>query len=272
MNLGLTIALLVTPIMAAWFTWRTPLNLFAGVSVLVALVFFLATRGQTLQASGDSSGRAYNSGRECGWGLFHSECAARPGVHRIFSDVVPHLRDDHVAARISKSRPGLLAERSWNSIDASGVGHDTRNLYFGMAGRPRRSLGDWHDRRGSLRGRPGRVYCVPGIPLSGVFAGVCFLAFGICLLVVPLTSILSSLVPARITGKRLGWCIPPDTRDRLCPLISADICLPLPVAIPGRLDCLSVRWWSVCFLCWRCTDTMPRRKPSRLAALGAASA
>ena len=41
MNVGLTIALFATPIMAASFTWRTPLNLFAGFSVLVALVFFL---------------------------------------------------------------------------------------------------------------------------------------------------------------------------------------------------------------------------------------
>ena len=51
---------------------------------------------------------------------------------------------------------------------------------------------------------PAALVWIPGITLPAVFAVVCVLAFGICLLVVPLTSILSYLVPAKDNGKAVG--------------------------------------------------------------------
>jgi MFS family permease len=42
------------------------------------------------------------------------------------------------------------------------------------------------------------------LPLPSAVADVIFLAFGICLLVIPLTSILSYLVPAKDNGKAVG--------------------------------------------------------------------
>src|SRR4029077_4175437 len=51
---------------------------------------------------------------------------------------------------------------------------------------------------------PALLVLLPSISLVGVFINICFLAFGICFLVVPLTSILSSLVPAKDNGKAVG--------------------------------------------------------------------
>jgi MFS family permease len=51
---------------------------------------------------------------------------------------------------------------------------------------------------------PALLILLPSIPLLGVLADICFLAFGICFLVVPLTSILSYLVPAKDNGKAVG--------------------------------------------------------------------
>ena len=203
MNLGLTIALLVTPIMAARFTWRTPLSLFAGISVLVALVFFAVTRGQTLQASGDLQAAGPAGERAVGTYSIRN-------VPLVLVCIGYFLMLFHTYGMITWLPEYLKVARGYSPTEVGTV-----SMLLGLVMIPGTFISGWlGDRVGAWRiGMIGVVLCggVPAafilfaaMPLSGVFAGVCLLAFGICLLVVPLTSILSSLVPAKDNGKAVG--------------------------------------------------------------------
>lgn len=205
MNVGLTIALFATPIMAASFTWRAPLNLFAGFSVLVALVFFLATRGQTLQASGEIPLAAHNPGTKNVVGAYSIR-----NVPLVLVSIGYFLMLFHTYGMITWLPEYLKVARGYSP---SQVG--TVSMLLGLVMIPGTFVSGWlGDRVGAWGiGMIGAVLCgacpaalvwIPGITLPVVFAVVCVLAFGICLLVVPLTSILSYLVPAKDNGKAVG--------------------------------------------------------------------
>jgi predicted MFS family arabinose efflux permease len=203
MNVGLTLALLVTPIMAAAFTWRTPLNLFAGISVLVALVFFLFTRGQTLQVSGDTPVSIQSNAPVVG-------AYSIRNMALVMVCIGYFLMLFHTYGMITWLPEYLKVARGYAPADVGKV-----SMTLGLVMIPGTFISGWlGDRIGAWGiGILGAVLCgvcpallvlLPSISLVGVFINICFLAFGICFLVVPLTSILSSLVPAKDNGKAVG--------------------------------------------------------------------
>ncbi len=203
MNLGLTVALLVTPIMASSLTWRTPLNLFAILTVLVALVFFVVTRGQTLQASGDLHASHTNSDRAVGTYSIRN-------VPLVLVCIGYFMMLFHTYGMITWLPEYLKVAKGYSPTQVGTV-----SMLLGLVMIPGTFISGWlGDRIGAwgigmigvvlCGGCPAAFVLLPGIPLWGVFAGVCFLAFGICLFVVPLTSILSYLVPAKDNGKAVG--------------------------------------------------------------------
>jgi predicted MFS family arabinose efflux permease len=203
MNLGLTVALLVTPIMAASTTWRTPLNLFAGLTVVVALFFFAVTRGQTLQASSDLHTAIPNSDRAVGTYSIRN-------VPLVLICIGYFMMLFHTYGMITWLPEYLKVAKGYSPTQVGTV-----SMLLGLVMIPGTFVSGWlGDRIGAWGiGMIGVVLCgacpaafvlVPGIPLWGILAGVCFLAFGICLFVVPLTSILSYLVPVKDNGKAVG--------------------------------------------------------------------
>jgi len=203
MNVGLTLALLITPIMAASFTWRTPLNLFAGIGLLVALVFFIFTRGQTLQASGDAHVSSQSSGLVVG-------AYSIRNLPLMMVCIGYFLMLFHTYGMITWLPEYLKVARGYPPGDVGRV-----SMTLGLVMIPGTFISGWlGDRIGAWGiGMVGAALCgfcpallilLPSIPLVGVLADICFLAFGICFLVVPLTSILSYLVPAKDNGKAVG--------------------------------------------------------------------
>ncbi len=203
MNLGLTVALLITPIMAASSTWRTPLNLFAALTVLVALVFFALTRRQTLQASGDLDSAGPRPQRAMG-------AYSIRNVPLVLISIGYFLMLFHTYGMITWLPEYLKVSRGYSPAQVGTV-----SMLLGLVMIPGTFISGWlGDRMGAwgigmigaalCGGCPAAFILFPEMPLSGVFAGVCLLAFGICLLVVPLTSILSYLVPSKDNGKAVG--------------------------------------------------------------------
>lgn len=203
MNLGLTAALLVTPIMAAAFTWRTPLNVFAAFGVLVGVVLLVTTSGQVLQSTGSP-------------GVAHHAASFPVGEYSIHN--VPlllicggyFLLLFHTYGMITWLPEYLKVARGYPPTQVGMV-----SMLLGLVMIPGTFISGWlGDQLGAwgigLVGSflcgicPGILILMPGLPLAGVFFDIVFLAFGICLLVVPLTSILSYLVPAKDNGKAVG--------------------------------------------------------------------
>lgn len=203
MNVGLTLALLITPIMAASSTWRTPLNLFAGVSLLVALIFVLLTRGQTLQSSQDVP--VAPSGRDA-VGTYSIR-----NIPLLLVCCGYFLMLFHTYGMITWLPEYLKEARGYSP---AGVGEVSMTL--GLAMIPGTFISGWlGDRIGAWSiGVVGTLLCgicpallifLPASSMGVVLCDICALGFGICLLVVPLTSILSYLVPAKDNGKAVGF-------------------------------------------------------------------
>jgi MFS transporter, ACS family, D-galactonate transporter len=203
MNLGLTVALFFTPIIAASSSWRTPLNLFAGLTGIIAVVFFAVTRGQTLQASGDV--RLANPRGEHAIGTYSIH-----NVPLVLISIGYFMMLFHTYGMITWLPEYLKVARGYSPAQVGTV-----SMVLGLVMIPGTFIAGWlGDRVGAWGiGMIGVVLCgacpaafvvFPGLSLAAVFAGVSLLAFGICLLIVPLTSILSSLVPAKDNGKAVG--------------------------------------------------------------------
>ena len=203
MNLGLTVALLVTPIMAASLTWRAPLKVFAGIGALITVVFYVLTSGQTLQPASTAHIEDKRSSSASGQYSIRNApllmiCAAY------------FLMLFHTYGMITWMPEYLKVARGYSPTQVGTV-----SMLLGLVMIPGTFIAGWlGDRLGAWEiGLLGAALCglcpaalilTKHLPLAGAFADVFFLAFGICLLVVPLTSILSYLVPAKDNGKAVG--------------------------------------------------------------------
>ena len=203
MNLGLTLALLITPIMAASFSWRTPLNVFAAVAALVTVLFFFSTLGQTIKPAAITHAEAHGTGYTAG------EYSIR-NVPLLLICGGYFLMLFHSYGMITWLPEYLKVARGYSPAEVGTV-----SMMLGLIMIPGTFLSGWiGDRLGAWGiGLVGAVLCglcpaalilLPKLPIVGVYADITILAFGICLLVVPLTSILSYLVPAKDNGKAVG--------------------------------------------------------------------
>jgi predicted MFS family arabinose efflux permease len=204
MNLGLTAALLVTPIVAASSTWRTPFNIFAGCGLLVTLVFVASTWGQSLQPERTS----LLIGRNEGFAAV-GEYSIR-NVPLLFICAGYFLMLFQAYGMITWLPEYLKVVRNYSPAQVGTV-----SMLLGLVMIPGTFIAGFiGDRIGAWPvGIAGTALCAltpaaliffPGLPIAGVFGDVFLLAVGICFLVVPLTSILSYLVPAKDNGKAVG--------------------------------------------------------------------
>ena len=107
---------------------------------------------------------------------------------------------------------------------------------------------------------PAALVWIPGITLPAVLAVVCVLAFGICLLVVPLTSILSYLVPAKDNGKAVGLVHTTGYAGSIVSTYLGGYLLTVTGSYAWPFGLYVGRWWSVFSFCWLCTSTTSRRR------------
>ena len=204
MNLGLAVALFATPIWAASFGWRMPLKTFAGVGFGVAIVFFIFTWGRSLWQA-------------------PPPVASRPGKSGV---VLGAYSIRNVPLLIICSTYFLMLFQSYGMITWLPEYLRTVHLYspdavgsvsmlLGLVMIPGTAAAGWlSDRIGAwLVGIIGATLCglspavlilLPHLSLAGVFLNVFILALGTSFLVVPLTSILSFLVPPQDSGKAVG--------------------------------------------------------------------
>ncbi len=203
MNLGLTLALLVTPIMAASFSWRTPLNVFAGVAALVTFVFFVSTFGKDIKVARIPHAAARGTGYTAGEYSIRNKplvliCAGY------------FLMLFHSYGMITWLPEYLKVARGYTPAEVGTV-----SMLLGLIMIPGTFFSGWlGDKFGAwgigLAGAalcglcPAALILLPGLRIAGVFVDIIVLALGICLLVVPLTSILSYLVPEKDNGKAVG--------------------------------------------------------------------
>lgn len=203
MNLGLTLALLITPIMAASFTWRLPLNVFAGFGAVVLVAFFLATSRQNIQ----STAVAHAEQGTPGYSVGQYSIRNLPLLLVCFGYFLMLF---HTYGMITWLPEYLKVARGYPPTQVGTV-----SMLLGLVMIPGTFAAGWlGDRIGAWGiGMVGAFLCglcpavmilLPQLPLPGIFVDIVFLAFGICLLVVPLTSILSYLVPAKDNGKAVG--------------------------------------------------------------------
>jgi predicted MFS family arabinose efflux permease len=204
MNLGLTAALLVTPILAASFTWRMPLNIFAGCGLLVTLLFVAATWGQSLRAEKTPP----LLGRNVGFAAVGEYSIRNVPLLLICAGYFLMLFQAY--GMITWLPEYLKVVRTYSPAQVGTV-----SMLLGLVMIPGTFIaGSLGDRIGAWPiGIAGVTLCAmapaaliffPGLPIAGVFGDVFLLAAGICFLVVPLTSILSYLVPAKDNGKAVG--------------------------------------------------------------------
>ncbi len=204
MNLGLAIALLVTPILAAEISWRMPLNLFAVVAVAVGIAFATLTWGISLKQQ-PAHAEAINPEKE----------SIALGTYSVRN--IPLLLVSAGYFLMLFQAYGMITWlpeylRSRNYTPAA-VG--TVSMLLGLILIPASFVAGWlGDRLGAwliavlgatLCGTcPAILILAPRLNLIGVFLDVFILAVGTGFLVVPLTSILTYLVPRKDSGKAVG--------------------------------------------------------------------
>jgi predicted MFS family arabinose efflux permease len=204
MNFGLTLALLITPIMAASFSWRTPLNIFAGLAVLVAAVFILSTARRTIAPAAPSHAAAAG-GSEYAVGRF-----SITNLPLLLVCIGYFLMLFHTYGMITWLPEYLKEARQYTPTEVGTV-----SMLLGLVMIPGTFIAGWiGDQVGPWGiGVVGAFLCgicpaalvmAPRLPIGGVYIDITVLALGICLLVVPLTSILGYLVPAKDNGKAVG--------------------------------------------------------------------
>jgi MFS transporter, ACS family, hexuronate transporter len=204
MNLGLAVALFATPIWAASFGWRMPLKSYAITGVCVAILFFICTLRRSISSKGTPSEYA------------QPQVTAALGAYSVrnFPLIVIcgtyFLMLFDAYGMITWLPEYLRAARQYSPTEVGSV-----SMLLGLVMIPGAIVAGWlGDFTGAwLVGVIGALLCAlspaalilfPHLSLSGVFLNVFAFALGTSFLVVPLTSILTHLVPASDSGKAVG--------------------------------------------------------------------
>jgi predicted MFS family arabinose efflux permease len=200
LNLGLAIALLVTPILAEAANWRIPLEIFAGLSVLLVLVVVLGLRGESFQASSDH--------------VHESEAAGgnRPSskLPLVLVSIGNFFLFFQSFAIITWLPSYLNGPRGFSPAQEGMIG-----MLLGLVVIPGSILAGWlADTIGAwgvaIAGAalcalcPALIVFVPNAGVAFMAIDVSFLALGTSLLTIPLTSILTKLVSHEHGGKAAG--------------------------------------------------------------------
>jgi predicted MFS family arabinose efflux permease len=203
--LGLSVALLSTPILAARSGWQFPLKLFAGATVAVGILFLLFTSKSDLSLPAASS-PVHTSGT-------FAHVTRRYSIRNIpllLVSAAYFLMLFQSYGMITWLPEYLKTQRNYSPSEVGSV-----SMLLGLILIPGSVFAGWlGDRVGTwLVGVLGAIGCAicpavlilfPQLSLGGVFSDVFLLALGTSLLVVPLTTILTHLVAEEDTGKAVG--------------------------------------------------------------------
>lgn len=203
--LGLSVALLSTPILAADFGWQLPLKLYALLTMGVGVVFLWLTWRRDLSPPKVD-------------GVARVEAVSRPVRRRYSLRNIPLMVVSGAYFLLLFQAYGMITWlpeylRVDRSYSPAQVG--TTSMLLGLVLIPGSIVAGWlGDRMGAwLVAVIGAVFCAlcpaaliffPNLTLAGVFVDVFFLALGTSMLTVPLTSILVHLVDEKDCGKAVG--------------------------------------------------------------------
>ncbi len=201
MNLGLSAALLVTPIMAASSGWRLPLQLFAILPVAMIMVLLFKARRNFFRPANETTARDAERAPQPAQGSTVPLALVGAGNFFLFFQAF---------AMITWLPDYLKVERGFTPAQEGFV-----SMLLGLVVIPGSILAGWlADRVGAwLVGIAGASLCalcpvlLVAVPHAGPFGAainISFLALGTSLLTIPLTSVLSQLVSHEHGGKAAG--------------------------------------------------------------------
>ena len=218
LNLGLTVAMLMTPIVAKLLGWRVPLSIFAILAIILLAIISLFTHADLFRGSWNAiSHTARTPDRQgSGWALALVSAANFCLFFQSFAMITWLPEYLVAAARISTPAGG-------GDFHVAGVGRhswvDSRRLACG-------SRGAWAV---AVVGRyvvcdlSRAVILLPDLRLPGVAGDICVVAFGTSLLTIPLTSVLAKLVAQEHGGKAVGLILTTGYSGGSFPRIWEDI-------------------------------------------------
>jgi predicted MFS family arabinose efflux permease len=201
LNLGLSVALLVTPILASVWNWRLPLEIFAVLSFLLVVLVALGAKSGFFDSTQETEiqSEIHQSGQDL-----------RSRVALILVSVGNFFLFFQSFAMITWLPSYLKGPRGFTAAQEGLVG-----MLLGLVVIPGSILAGWlADRIGGwFVAVTGAVLCalcpavIVGVPNASVTLmaiDVSFLAIGTSLLTIPLTSVLSHLVSQKHGGKAAG--------------------------------------------------------------------
>ena len=199
LNLGLTVAMLMTPIAAKLLGWRVPLSIFAILAIILLATISLFTDARLFRGSWNSiSHNATKPDRQgSGWALALVSAANFCLFFQSF-------------AMITWLPEYLSQQREFPPRQVGAI-----SMLLGLVVIPGSIVAGWlADRVGAWAvAVSGATFCaicpallilLPDLRPAGVTADICLVAFGTSLLTIPLTSVLAKLVAQEHGGKAVG--------------------------------------------------------------------
>ncbi len=199
LNLGLSVAMLTTPIVAKFLGWRVPLSLFGALAIVLAAIILSLTNADFFRRSGNALVETSQASvqKSSGWPL-------------VFVSAGNFLLFFQSFAMITWLPEYLSQQRQFPPGQVGAI-----SMLLGLVVIPGSVLAGWlADRAGAwLVAVAGASLCAicptvlvltPALKSSGVSLDICLLSLGTSLLTIPLTSVLAKLVAQEHGGKAVG--------------------------------------------------------------------
>ena len=199
LNLGLTVAMLTTPIAAKLLGWRIPLSMFASLAVILLAIISLFTASDIFRGAWSESSPTSRKPdqQSSGWALALVSIANFCLFFQSF-------------AMITWLPEYLSQQREFPPRQVGAI-----SMLLGLVVIPGSIIAGWFaDRAGAwavaVSGAtlcaicPALLILLPELTPYGVSIDICVIAFGTSLLTIPLTSVLAKLVAREHGGKAVG--------------------------------------------------------------------
>jgi AAHS family benzoate transporter-like MFS transporter len=194
LNLGLSVAMLATPILAKSMGWRAPLSLFGGLAILLSAIILSFTNTDFFRRSWNATGESTKAPprKSSGWALV----LVSAGNFLLFFQSF---------AMITWLPEFLSQQRQFPPAQVGAI-----SMLLGLVVIPGSALTGWLADRVGVAGAvlcaicPTVLVLAPELRSSRVSIIICLLSLGTSLLTIPLTSVLAKLVAQEHGGKAVG--------------------------------------------------------------------
>ncbi|MGO9402651.1 MAG: MFS transporter [Terriglobales bacterium] len=199
LNLGLSVAMLASPILAKSLGWRVPLSLFGALALVLSAIILSFTNKDFFRRSGTATSKSTRA-----------PARENPGWALVLVSAGNFLLFFQSFAMITWLPEYLSQQRQFPSGQVGAI-----SMLLGLVIIPGSVLAGWlADRVGAwLVAVSGAVLCAicptvlvlaPALIPSEVSFVICLLSLGTSLLTIPLTSVLAKLVAQEHSGKAVG--------------------------------------------------------------------